>query len=255
MLTTRYPADWQGLQRDVADILEECGFSVQIEKTVQLARGQANIDVLAVERTGGRTQTIFCECKFWKSSIPQKEIHSFRTVVAEGGANIGYFITSSAFQRGALSAAELTNLRLVTWPEFQEEFERTWIENYFLPQVTERLDLLMTYTEPLLPKAFDDLDDEGKQRFIEVRNRYVDLGVITMMFTTYMQMVSSNLPDLPLRTRYVPSSPSAVMPVGLLEATAYRDLFEIMLDGGEQAIAELRQALDLPPRESAPQNT
>ena len=48
VITARRPKDWQGLQRDVALILDECGFSVEVEKTVQLARGQANIDVHAV---------------------------------------------------------------------------------------------------------------------------------------------------------------------------------------------------------------
>ena len=176
-------------------------------------------------------------------------------MVAEGGANVGYVITSSAFQRGALSAAQLTNLRLVTWPEFQAEFESTWINNYFCPEVTRRLDPLLTYVEPLLPRAFVDLDDDGKQRFIEVRERYIDLGAVAMMFTTYMQMLSPKIPDLPLRPRFMPSSPSAVMPSGLIDATAYRDFFEILIASGEHAIAELRQALGLTSGESAPLNT
>lgn len=255
MITARHPKDWQGLQRDVSLILDECGFSVEVEKTVQLARGQANVDVHAVESIGGRKHTIFCECKFWTSAIPQHVIHSFRTVVAEGGANVGYVITSSVFQRGAFSAAQLTNLRLVTWPEFQAEFESTWINNYFRPEVTRRLDPLLTYVEPLLPKAFVDLDDDGKQRFIEVRQRHIDLGAVAMMFTTYMQMLSPKIPDLPLRLRFTPSSPSAVMPSGLLDTTAYRDFFEILIESGEHAIAELRQALGLPSGGSASPDT
>jgi hypothetical protein len=250
----RQPKDWQGLQRDVALILGECGFSVEVEKTVQLARGQANIDVHAVESIGGRTHTIFCECKFWTSAIPQHVIHSFRTVVAEGGANVGYVITSSAFQRGAFSAAQLTNLRIVTWPEFQAEFESTWINNYLVPEVTRRLDPLLTYTEPLLPDAFVDLDDDGKRRFIQVRERHIGLGAVAMMFTTYMQMLSRKIPDLPLRPRFTPLPPSAVMPSGLLDATAYRDFFEILIASGEHAIAELRQALGQPPGGSASQD-
>jgi restriction system protein len=244
VITARQPEDWRGLQRDVAAILDECGFAVEVEKTVQLARGQAALDVYAVESIGGRTYTIFCECKLWKSAIPQHVIHSFRTVVADGGANVGYVITSSAFQRGAFSAAERTNLRLVMWPEFQAEFESTWIDTCFRPQVTKRLDPLMTYTEPLLPRAFVDLDEDGKERFMEVRKRHIDLGVVAMMLTTYMQMLSHKVPDLPLRPRF---TPSAVMPPELLDATGYRDLFEILMAAGEAAMAELREALGLPP--------
>jgi len=32
------------------------------------------------------------------------------------GANVGYVITTTGFQAGGLGAADLTNLRLVTWP-------------------------------------------------------------------------------------------------------------------------------------------
>lgn len=210
VITTREPEDWRGLQLDVATIFAECGLSVEVEKTVQLARGHAEIDVLAVETIGGRTHKIFCECKHWKSAVPQHVIHSFRTVVAEGGANVGYVITSSAFQSGAFSAAELRNLRLVTWPEFQAEFEATWLELYFHPEVTRRLELLTDYTEPLAPKAFVDLDEEGKQRFIEVRNRYVDLGQVAMFFSTYAQMPGYKAAELSLRrgTRLRPPPPS-----------------------------------------------
>lgn len=117
MITTRQPENWRALQRDVARILGECGFEAEIEKTVTLARGQAEVDVYAVETVRGRTNTIYCECKLWNASIPQGVIHAFRSVVADGGANVGYVITSSAFQRGAFAAAELTSLRLVTWTE------------------------------------------------------------------------------------------------------------------------------------------
>ena len=88
VITARQPEDWRGLQRDVAAILDECGFAVEVGKTVQLARGQAAVDVHAVENIGGRTHRIFCECKLWKSAVPQHVVHSFRTVVADGGANI-----------------------------------------------------------------------------------------------------------------------------------------------------------------------
>ena len=251
VITTREPEDWRRLQRDVATILAECGLSVEVEKTVQLARGRAEIDVHAVETIGGRTHTIFCECKFWKRAIPQNVVHSFRTVVADGGANVGYLITSSPFQSGAFSAAELTNLRLVTWPEFQAEFEATWIEHYLHPEVTRRLELLTDYTEPLAPRAFTDLDENGKQRFIEVRNRHVDLGQVAMLFTIYVQMPGYKAPELPLRPRYTPSSPSAFMPDELLDAIAYRDFFEILVANGERATAELSEALGEPTTGSA----
>ena len=45
MITSRQPETWQDLQRAVAEILGECGFNVEIEKTIETARGVVEIDV------------------------------------------------------------------------------------------------------------------------------------------------------------------------------------------------------------------
>jgi len=243
VIASRQPDDWRALQHDVAQIFDECGFAVDIEKPVTLARGQATVDVYAEENIRGRTYRIFCECKRWKSSIPQSVIHGFRTVVADGGANVGYVITSSAFQTGAFAAADLTNIRLVSWAEFQEDFEKTWIDNHLRQYVTDRLDSLLSYVEPILPRAFDDLDDDGKRNYIAVRDRYFDLGALVMLFTTHVTGFFPEIPDLPLRSRFKPSSEFTVMPTELLDATAYRDFLDVLIPLGERAIAELRVAI------------
>jgi restriction system protein len=243
MITDWQPEHWRELQSEVARILAECGMESEVEKTITLARGTAEIDVFAVETTLGRTNTIYCECKLWKNSIPQAVIHGFRTVVADGGANVGYVITSSDFQRGALTAADLTNLRLVTWAEFQTEFESTWIERYLRPEVTKRLDGFLELVEPLLPRAFDKLDESAKAKFLELRKKYSDLWAIAMLFTSYMASLGTPLPDLPLRDRWEPSSNATEVPSDLLDATAYGDFLNILIPFGESAAAELRAVL------------
>lgn len=243
MITEREPSDWRGLQRDAAQVLAECGMDVEIEKTVGLARGQAEVDVHAVETVRGRSSTIYCECKHWKSSVPQQVVHAFRTVVADGGANTGYLISSSSFQRGAFAATELTNVRLVTWREFQAEFEETWVSRHLRPRVTERLDPLLSYVEPFMPRTFSDLDERGKRAFIDLRDRHFDFGAIVMLFTTYTEGFPSRLPSLPLEDRYRPSSSKSYLPPEMLSATGYRDLMDAMIPYGERVIAELRASL------------
>jgi hypothetical protein len=215
----------------------------QVEQRVHLARGSAEVDVVAVETIEGRANTIFCECKQWTTSIPQQVVHGFRTVVADGGANVGYIITSSAFQRGALSAADLTNLRLLTWEEFQAEFETTWIERHLRPLVTKRLDGLMSLTEPLLPSLFDDLSDSAQVEYLAAREKYFDLGALSMLFTTYIKFLSPTIPALPLRDRFQPSSETTEIPDAVLDATGYRDLLDVLIPFGESAAAELRAIL------------
>jgi restriction system protein len=242
MITAREPEDWGALQREVARILTECGMHAEIEKTVTLVRDVADVDVVAVETVNGRTNTIFCECKRWKSSIPKNVVHGFRTVVQDGGANVGYIITSSGFQRGAYAAADLTNLRLVTWPEFQAEFETLWIENYLRPEVTRRLDDLMELVEPLPPRGFKELTAPARARYVELRDKYWELGATAMLFTTYLKMIRPEVPNLPLQDRV--SSSTTGMPDALLTATAYRDFLDILLPLGEQATEELKAALN-----------
>ncbi len=92
MITRSIPDSWQALQTEVGRILSECGFAVEVEKKIGSARGAVELDVYAEETIRGRRYTIACECKYWKSRIPQAVIHGFRTVVQEIGANVGYIV-------------------------------------------------------------------------------------------------------------------------------------------------------------------
>jgi restriction system protein len=123
MITTAVPGTWRDLEAQVGQILSECGFATEVEKVVTTARGAVEIDVFAQETVHGRAYTIISECKHWRSAVPQGVIHGFRTVAADIGAHKGYIISMSGFQLGSFSAAELTNIELVTWQQFQEAFE------------------------------------------------------------------------------------------------------------------------------------
>ena len=47
MITSSTPENWNDLQNEVGRLLEECGFSVEIEKKVQTVRGEVELDVYA----------------------------------------------------------------------------------------------------------------------------------------------------------------------------------------------------------------
>ncbi|WP_104174263.1 hypothetical protein [Arthrobacter sp. Y81] len=99
----------------------------------------------------------------------------------------------------------------------------------------------MELVEPLLPRAFNELGEPAKAKFLELRERYWELGATAMMFTTYFKMIHPDVPDLPLRDRV--SSDATGMPDALLDATAYGDFLDTLIPFGEQAAAELRAAL------------
>lgn len=229
----------------MARILSECGFDVEIEKVVRTVRGSAEIDVYATETIQGRTYRLFCECKLWKSRIPQTVVHSFRTVVSDAGAHAGYIISSAGYQAGAFEAADLTNLKLVTWPEFQTEFEAKWIHSFLLPKLAEHLDPLFTYTEPINSSVFrkyDALDDGQRAYFDVLRSRYQAFAQMVLVFTPHFQMLGLELPTLPLKPP--DSNSNSAFPEAFFEITAYRDLFDVATEFGEHAIREFRAALE-----------
>lgn len=237
MITTLRPRTWRDLQAAVARILRECGFVADVEHTIEMARGRAEIDVYATETVDDRTYTTLVECKNWTARVPQSVIHSFRTVVADSGANVGYIVSRAGFQAGALTGAELTNLRLVTWEEFQDAFERTWLDRFFVPTITEQLDPLFTYTEPLLPRWYQDLNEDEQRRYLALREQHAPLGVLLfVLFTSYSRFLGRALPTLPLRG----TVPEDGVPSDVLDAPAYRELLDAALRLGGEAIAEFR---------------
>jgi restriction system protein len=181
------------------------------------------------------------ECKHWNSAVPQTVIHSFRTVVAETGANVGYVVSSGGFQSGAFTAAELTNLRLVTWPEFQAEFEKAWLEHYLLPLVDERMAVLIRYTEPLVPASFTKVDDAGVERLKALLARHDQFGWFVTRFTPIGADIYREVPSLPVRDRFPELAES--VPDAVLDATGYREFAKAVIEHGESAIEEFQAVL------------
>lgn len=85
--------------------------------------------------------------------------------------------------------------------EFQAEFEASWIKNHLVPTITERLDPLFSWTEPLLPRRFERLDEPAQKRFLEIREKHEAFGTILfMLFSSYARMITKReFPRLPLR--------------------------------------------------------
>ncbi len=242
MITTLIPNTWQDLQEQTARILNECGFEVELEKKIVTVRGEVEIDVYAEEIIKGRKYTILCECKHWKSRVPQNVIHGFRTVVADIGANVGYLISLNGFQSGAFSAAELTNLELLNWEQFQNAFEETWYDEYLSPQIIKDLDPLLTYTEPLAPSWYPNLPDSEKQEYLKLKQRYDEFGWMLMTFTPYARMGrDKERPQLPLREKLVEATS---IPEEILDAISYREFHELCVSFGQPAIEQFRSIRD-----------
>lgn len=121
------PADWRDLQSRVCLLFREMGCEADSDVDLELPRGSVELDVRAIDRTQQPETLYVCECKNWRRRVPKSVVHAFRTVVSEVGAHQGILISSSGFQSGAIEAAHNTNIRLLSWTEFQDTFYDRWV--------------------------------------------------------------------------------------------------------------------------------
>ena len=112
------PESWRDLQESVAVILREAGFVAEVERSTNHARGVVELDVYAEHAIQSHVVTLACECKQWKTAVPQAVVQTFRTILSDTGIDAGYIVSAAGFQSGAIQAATYTNVRLVDWAEF-----------------------------------------------------------------------------------------------------------------------------------------
>ena len=97
-------------------------------------------------------------------------MHVFRTVVQDSGASLGLLISQAGFQSGAIEAANLSNVRLMTWNEFTDIIADKWTLTR-LKQLKKESVPLSEYTSPL-HFPFDDLKDEDVGRYLKACDKY-----------------------------------------------------------------------------------
>jgi hypothetical protein len=241
LITREPPATWQLLEQVVCEILTECGMSAQRQASLQLLRGAANVDVLATDVQNGITTRIVCECKYWESPVPQAVVHAFRSVLSETGAHRGYIISKIGFQSGAYEAAHATNIDLLTFEEFQQQFFERWLMAR-LETLEASVGALNTYYEPFGIPGMGLISDESEQEaYYQVWRRHLRLGLILPYFSPYMRRLGrpSPLPPLPMAA---PSfgDETFPLPADLAAARGYREFLCLLQNYSMTALAELR---------------
>lgn len=173
------PDTWQDLEKTVGRILAECGYDVEVQKDVDLARGDVNVDVWADDHSSP-PNVIAVECKLWTTPVPKNVVHGFRQVVGDSGANTGLLISTAGFQDGAVEAAAYSNVRLMNWEEFQAMFVARWFERFMAPELRREADPLIEYTEPINTRIFrkaDALEPEAQEQFKRLREKHFTLSM------------------------------------------------------------------------------
>jgi restriction system protein len=241
------PTSWRKLEERVAEILDECGYDVEIQKNATLARGNVNIDVWADDHSSP-PNIIAVECKYWATPADKNVVHAFRTVVGDSGANTGLIVSSAGFQKGAVEAAAYSNVRLLDWVQFQEMFVTRWFTEYMCPRVTEEADALKEYTEPInsrIVRKASRLPKDRVEQLNALETKYLLLAVTTMAFNPVLldrrPDGETRLPTLPLRLSTVHPRGSQLVgqvPDELLDAPALRPLMTALVEHSRRATAE-----------------
>jgi len=241
LITAIAPQDWRDLENSVADILRECGMAVQQQIHLSLPRGAVDIDVMAEDTDHGITHRIICECKNWRTNVPQEKVHAFRTIMQETGANRGYIISRTGFQAGAHEAAHATNIELVTYAEFQERYFEKWLKAR-LWAIEHSIGNFNVYYEPLGQPGFHLLKtDDERAAYNAVWSQYLFAGVMLMHFSPYARLVGQNPPpvSLPFDASDIERQGYAV-PDDVKAAAGYRELLGLLERYGRDGLQALR---------------
>ena len=71
LITALEPAGWEQLEDLVNAILKESGMLARRQVSLDLPRGNVDVDVFAEETVDGIVHCTICECKFWKANVPK----------------------------------------------------------------------------------------------------------------------------------------------------------------------------------------
>lgn len=235
-ITLQEPATWRDLQEASAEVLRGCGMEAHTEVVVSTARGDVEVDVVADDLVDVHRARIFVECKNWARRVTRAVANGFRTVVADSGAHIGIILSRRGFQRGAVSAVANTNVRLLTWDQFQALYVDRWYDRAFRVTIDRESEVLADYTEPINPRvnrAVQALSGDAAKRYQEIVQRYWSVALLARVLVDLDHRI-----ELPIRrSRYARLAPTDA----ILGAASYSGFLAAMCGVLRAGVAALEE--------------
>ena len=136
---------------------------------IETVRGSVEVDVF-IESPDPLIKNIVCECKYWESRVSQEKVHAFQTVVQNSGASVGLLISKNGFQKGAVEAARLSNVKLLTWEQFITMVSEKWMR-CMLIKIKKDLIPLREYTNEL-HFPYEQLEEDDKIVYLKLCEKY-----------------------------------------------------------------------------------
>ncbi len=212
----------------------EIGLQSEIGKIIETPRGSVEIDVYAVDINSVDRIKYIIECKNWTNAIPQSVVHSFTTVMHETGGNIGFIISQKGLQSGAERYTKNTNIKGLTYLDFQKRYFNTWFQNYFCPKLGKFSDDLIQYTEPIntrRSRKLGELTSKGQHEFSRLYEKYLHFGVI-MCMVCFPKIVKQavDINDTPIDLEEFKNTISKCGPEFVLTAKNFRGILAELND-------------------------
>tara|TARA_R110000787_G_C13430908_1_gene445576 strand:+ start:2105 stop:2809 length:705 start_codon:yes stop_codon:yes gene_type:complete len=129
--------DWKDYQEEAAAFFRSLGLSAATDQTLHGVRTKHDIDVLVEIDVAGQPVKWIVECKYWKSNVSKLYVMALREIVNDLGADRGIILCETGFQRGAVEAANLTNVRVSSLAELRDT-SRDAIASYRLNELFDR---------------------------------------------------------------------------------------------------------------------
>ncbi|ELX4126636.1 restriction endonuclease [Vibrio vulnificus] len=133
--------DWYQFQEEICDHFLSLGAEAETNVTVVGVRTNHDVDVLVKTKFLGEDITWVIEAKCWKKRVSKNHVLALRTIVDDLGADRGFIVSKVGFQKGAMEAAENTNVKLKTFNELKSE-TKDMVEAEILKMYSKRLHLI-----------------------------------------------------------------------------------------------------------------
>jgi len=239
------PAHWKDLEESVARILRECGFHVEVGKSVKSARGSVEFDVYAQDGSISPPTTLIVECKHWGRAVPQGEVHKFRATLTDVGANVGFLVSSAGFQSGAHGAALYSNVRLMDWEEFQSTFAERWYQHFMLDVIREEarrvIECAGGASFGFMMEVFP-LPQDRQVRAMDLASKHANIARFASSLLWFDGAIAHEEPRmlrLPLRSSYETHLKKwSPLPDDVLDAPALRSLLAALVNHFRKAASD-----------------
>ena len=135
---------------------------------------------------------------------------------------------------------------MLTWPDFQSQFFESWYETHFTHTVAEKLDGLMTYSEPFMPAWFEVMEEGDKDLYLGYKQQFDVFGMVMQSMGPWVRMLRPNkIAQLPLMGRLTPDKERDTIPENILNEQYYREFLDMAIEHGEHALGLFRELRDI----------